>query len=398
MDTDNGDGSDVDVLPGRFADQAEWADVAPIVVDDGNCVVAIQYGDEHKEALSYFRAILASGEKSERALHLTEIMIGYNQADYTAWQYRWMCLEALNTNVDDYAFTDNIMQDNAKNYQLWNHRRKCALKMGVSAAGKELEFAAAALDNDEKNYHAWSHRQAIVKAFGLWESELEYVESMIQRDVRNNSAWNQRFFVLDNMLRQGLLPADSSQAGAGGEAALPPALDVLLQQELQYVAQQVQRAPRNESVWNYLRGVFTLPGCRPQELGHHVQVHTICREALADSPSCPPALAMLAEYYLAVAAAAGEVLEACGSGAAATATAAGAGVQPMLEGGAAGSSSEAMRAAAGEAVQAAVAAASVLFNDLMVADPIRSMYWGHRLLAGQALMERWTAALPPATA
>ena len=54
-------------------------------------------------------------------------------------------------------------QDNAKNYQLWNHRRKCALRAGPAVAERELDFATQALNIDEKNYHAWAHRLAVVQ-------------------------------------------------------------------------------------------------------------------------------------------------------------------------------------------------------------------------------------------
>lgn len=51
------------------------------------------------------------GEKSARALVLTEEMISLNQADYTAWQWRWSCLCALGHDItQEYAFTDAIMQ------------------------------------------------------------------------------------------------------------------------------------------------------------------------------------------------------------------------------------------------------------------------------------------------
>lgn len=83
-----------------------------------------------------------------------------------------------------------IARDNAKNYQLWNHRRKCALMIGRGICQAELDFTEEVvirifgisksrlvtemkvivlqvLDCDAKNYHAWSHRQAIVTAFGV---------------------------------------------------------------------------------------------------------------------------------------------------------------------------------------------------------------------------------------
>lgn len=46
----------------------------------------------------------------------------------------------------------------------------------------------------------------------------------------------------------------------------------VLAQELQYVAQQIQRAPDNESAWNYLWGLFALPGCPQREMGRHTEV------------------------------------------------------------------------------------------------------------------------------
>ena len=88
-DTDMGIEEEVN-LP--YSQQQLWSDVSPIHVDDGNCVVSLQYTPEHREAISYFRAVLATGEKSERVLKLSEDMISLNQADYTAWQLRWVAL------------------------------------------------------------------------------------------------------------------------------------------------------------------------------------------------------------------------------------------------------------------------------------------------------------------
>lgn len=48
---------DDDTVP--YSQQAAWSDVTPVVVDDGGKVAAVQYDAEHKEALAYFRAILA---------------------------------------------------------------------------------------------------------------------------------------------------------------------------------------------------------------------------------------------------------------------------------------------------------------------------------------------------
>lgn len=58
-------------------------------------------------------------------------VIRINQAHYSAWAWRWQCFEAL---LPDHAelleqelrFLQDIATMNAKNYQLWNYRRRFA--------------------------------------------------------------------------------------------------------------------------------------------------------------------------------------------------------------------------------------------------------------------------------
>ena len=62
-------------------------------------------------------------------------VIGVNSADYTAWEYRWRCLQALGAGrAEELAFMQAIADVNPKNYQLWNHRRKFALLHGAPHA------------------------------------------------------------------------------------------------------------------------------------------------------------------------------------------------------------------------------------------------------------------------
>jgi hypothetical protein len=46
----------------------------------------------------------------------------------------------------------------------------------------------------------------------------------------------------------------------------------VLESELDFLAEQIARAPDNESAWNYLWGLFTLPGCKPVDMARQQKV------------------------------------------------------------------------------------------------------------------------------
>ena len=176
-----------------------FSDVTPLPQHDGPFpICAIQYPERFALAMSYFRAILKSGELSERSLLLTAAVIDGNPANYTAWHLRRRCLVALGKPLGpEIDFTSRAGGDNPKNYQIWFHRRSCLDQLEgetSSAAASELEYVGRVIEDDSKNYHAWSHRQHIVSKFDLWDGELAFVTAAIEADIRNNSAWNQRWF------------------------------------------------------------------------------------------------------------------------------------------------------------------------------------------------------------
>ena len=72
---------------GKYSEALIWEDVIPIPQDDGcaNSLAAIAYREDYSEAMSYLRAVMASDEKSDRVLELTEEIIGMNPAHYTIW-------------------------------------------------------------------------------------------------------------------------------------------------------------------------------------------------------------------------------------------------------------------------------------------------------------------------
>lgn len=65
-------------------ERPEWSDVTPLDQDDGpNPVVPIDYKDEFRETMDYFRAIYKANELSPRALALTSLTITFNPGNYT---------------------------------------------------------------------------------------------------------------------------------------------------------------------------------------------------------------------------------------------------------------------------------------------------------------------------
>ena len=215
-----------------------WEDVQPIAQAEApEPVAAIQYTEEFDEMMGLFRAAVKNGELSERVLELTEDLLTKNEGNYTVWQYRRECLRALRWDLTkELDYMDSFAEENPKNYQIWHHRRAVVEMHGSGA--RELDFTAYVFKVDPKNYHAWAHRQWVLATYNLWDGELEYIEELLRDDVRNNSAWNQRWFVVHR--------------GGASVTPLPP--DVV-QRELDFALAAIDRVSKNESAWNYVRGL-----------------------------------------------------------------------------------------------------------------------------------------------
>eukprot|EP01039_Chlorochromonas_danica_P006942 gene6943-7682_t len=221
----------------EFVDDT-WSDLTPIPQDEGpDPVVQIAYSDEFVFLMGIFRALVAKKEYSLRAFQLTDALLDLNPASYTVWQFRRNCIRELKCDLEaELDFMDSFAEENPKNYQIWYHRRAIVEMLGN--ASRELAFCQDVFEVDAKNYHAWAHRQWVLLTYGLWEGELDFVEKCIEEDIRNNSAWNHRWFVVHQ----------------GPEGVTP----AILERELNYAVNSINLVKKNESSWNYLRGLARL--------------------------------------------------------------------------------------------------------------------------------------------
>eukprot|EP00727_Mastigamoeba_balamuthi_P011096 m51a1_g6609 hypothetical protein (309) ;mRNA; f:16660-17808 len=261
-----------------YAERPEWADITPVqqYPDVPAPVCGINYGLQFRETMSYFRAILRKDERSRRAYEICREAIDLNSANYTAWYYRRLCVEALNEDWrKELELAEEVAEDNPKNYQLWYHRQVASARLGEGSAAAELAFCERMIADDSKNYHAWAHRQWVLEtAPALLAGELAYVDALLEQDPRNNSAWNHRYFVL------------ARTAGAEWPSEV-------VERELQYAADRLRPAPNNESPWSYMRGVAARAG----GVGACERVRAVALEYAAKCPACPHCLSMLADIY-----------------------------------------------------------------------------------------------------
>ncbi|KAI9637445.1 putative pheromone maturation-related protein, partial [Dioszegia hungarica] len=230
-----------------LSDRGQWAGITPIPQNDGpNPLVAIMYSPEYRDAMDFFRAVSASGEKSERALELTETIIRMNPAHYTVWQYRMAILLELGKDLEvELELMNEFARENLKSYQVWHHRLLLMTHISPASPQAEIDYIHTSLLPDPKNYHTWAYLHWLFSHFHtlgritpkMWQEEQRWCDEMLRVDGRNNSAWGWRWFLTIARPEAGGL----ADQGRG---------------EIIYTLKQIHTIPHNVSAWNYLRGLL----------------------------------------------------------------------------------------------------------------------------------------------
>ena len=161
-----------------------------------------------------------------------------------------------------------------------------------SLPATEISFLAHMFEQDVKNYHVWSYRQWLVRHFSLWDTELPYIDTLLHKDVRNNSAWNHRWFVIFCRNTDPTVHSVKCQSEAGRIPKVEPAV---VQREIEYAQAAINKAPQNQSPWNYLRGVLRNRG--EGLLGLKAFVEGFADLTRADEVKSSHALDFLADAY-----------------------------------------------------------------------------------------------------
>lgn len=278
--------------------------------------------------MDYFRAMLQANEISPRSLLVTTRVIQNNAACYTAWYFRRLVLEGLKSDLnEELKFVSDQSRNHPKNYQIWwvafwpqillthfrYHRRWLVEKL--QNASQELEFTQEILEDDSKNYHSWTHRQWVIKTFKLFVSfctPLTILGGIMNWNILKNC-----FKLMWEITVPGIKDTSSSFIPKVSQLVL------LMQKKLKlrkltisfyhhltffsYAQTKIQLSPNNECPWNYMLGYgfglstrlkpFSMT--KGSKITEFPSIVTFCKERETKWMTCANLLSALVDIFAA---------------------------------------------------------------------------------------------------
>ena len=172
-----------------------------------------------------------SAPATPASLSLAATLLEHNPEAYTAWNFRREAVgpvlaaggpAAVEAALVELALTEKALRRNPKSYAAW-HARRWVVSHRLTSLAAEVRLVDALLDLDARNFHAWAYRGWVCDLAGVPATEqLEATGRRIESDFSNYSAWHARSALLVRVHRQG------GKGGGAGPGALPTTLDALL--------------------------------------------------------------------------------------------------------------------------------------------------------------------------
>ncbi len=92
--------------------------------------------------------------------------------------------------------SDQVISFNGAHYTAWHARRQYLVTAGDQAAlYSELEYVGTMTELNEKNYQVWHHRRVVANALGDITGELPFVDKILMLDAKarlNNKCFSLR--------------------------------------------------------------------------------------------------------------------------------------------------------------------------------------------------------------
>ncbi|RMZ87975.1 hypothetical protein DV736_g4791, partial [Chaetothyriales sp. CBS 134916] len=252
----------------------DWRDVTPIPLldhgppdqnpalggtDPGTALATIAYSPRYLEAMSYVRALIADGERSERALALSEDVIDMSPSHYTIWVWRMECLRWLwgidgDDNDDDEKRVGGVVEvveedadtdygDDAAGMQGPVISKEERIKQGVE---RELGWLEGTSERNLKNYQIWHHRQSLLTSYPrslitasfLHDHEIPFVTHILSFDAKNYHVWTYRQWLCRHFPEYLLPPSPGITGRTEGSTS-----------EIESVETMIDKDVRNNSAW-----------------------------------------------------------------------------------------------------------------------------------------------------